>query len=71
MFVHRGQDSSLIVAVNSGFSSRTGMAIEMPLEGSWETQSLFLFATLILAFLSTFKRSQASSPFEALILCAS
>ena len=31
-----------------------------------ETQGHFLFATVILGFLTIFKRSQASSPFEAL-----
>ena len=36
-----------------------------------ETQGPFPVATGILEFLSIFMRSQASSPFEALILCAS
>ena len=51
---------------NSGISSRLGSAIQMLLEVRWETQGPFLVATVILEFLSIFKKSQASSPFEAL-----
>ena len=65
MFVQRHQDSSLIVRDTSGFSLRFGRAIDTPLEVRRETQGPFPFATLILAFLSIFRRSQASSPFEA------
>ena len=50
----------------SGISSRLGRAIQMLLEVRWETQCPFLFATVILEFLSIFNKSQASSPFEAL-----
>ena len=71
MFVQRSQDSSLIARDTSRFSLMLGRAIETPLEVKRETQSPFPFVTLILGFLSTFKRSQTSSPFEALILCAS
>ena len=42
------------------------MAIGMPLEVSPETQCHFPVSTGILGFLSIFKRSQASSLFEAL-----
>ena len=45
---------------------RLGRAIWMPLDVRWETQGPFLVATLILAFLSIFKKSQASLPFESL-----
>ena len=49
-----------------GFSSRLGRAIGTPLEVRQETQGPFPVATWILGFLSIFKRSQTSSPFEAL-----
>ena len=38
----------------------------MLLELRWETEGPFLFATVILGFLSIFRKSQASSRFEAL-----
>ena len=38
----------------------------MLLEVKQETEFHFLFGTVILGFLSIFKKSQASSPFEAL-----
>ena len=50
----------------SGISSRLGRAIRTLLEVRWETQIPFLVSTVILGFLSIFKKSQASSPFEAL-----
>ena len=56
---------------HSGFSSRHGRAVETPLKVRRETHSPFPVATVILGFLSIFKRSQALSPFEALILCGS
>ena len=43
-----------------------GRTIRMLLEARQETEVHFLVGTLILGFLSTFKKSQASSPFEAL-----
>ena len=49
-----------------GFSLRLGRAIGMPLEVRRDTLVPFLVATEILGFLSIFKWSQASSPFEAL-----
>ena len=49
-----------------GFSSRLVRAIGMSLEVRLKTQGRFPAATGILGFLSVFKRSQASSPFEAL-----
>ena len=38
----------------------------MLLEVRWETKRPFLVSTEILGFLSIFKKSQASAPFEAL-----
>ena len=38
----------------------------MILEVRWETKRLFLVSTDILGFLSIFKKSQASAPFEEL-----
>ena len=38
----------------------------MLLEVRWETKSSFLVSTEIVGFLSIFKKSQASSPFEPL-----
>ena len=52
----------------SGLSSRLGRAIGTLLEVRQETQGPFPVATGILEFLSIFMRSQALSPFEALIL---
>ena len=51
---------------NSGISTRLGREIGMLVKVKWETEVPFLVATLILGFLSIFKKSQASSPFEAL-----
>ena len=39
----------------------------MLLEVRWETKRPFVVSTEILAFLSIFKKRQASAPFEALI----
>ena len=50
----------------SEIGSKFGRAIQMLLEVRWETQGPFLVVTVILGFLSIFKKSQASSPFEAL-----
>ena len=50
----------------SGFSSRLGRAIGSLHEVRRETQGPFPVATGILGFLLIFKRSHASSPFEAL-----
>ena len=66
MFVQRGQDSYLVMRDPSGISSRLGRAIQMLLEVMWETQGTFLVATVILGFLSIFRKSQSSSLFEAL-----
>ena len=67
VFVQRSQVSCLITRDTSGISSRPGREIWMLLEVRRETQGTFLVATVILVFLSIFNKSQASSPFEALI----
>ena len=66
MFVQRCQDSCLVTRNTSGISTRLGRAIRTLLEVRQETQCTFLVATVILGFLSIFKKSQALSPFEAL-----
>ena len=43
----------------SGFSTRLGRIIQTLLEVRWETKSPFLISTVILGFLSIFKKSQA------------
>ena len=66
VFDQRQQDSFLFMRDTSGFYSRLGRVIETPLEVRQEIQGPFPVAPVILGFLSIFKRSQASSPFEAL-----
>ena len=66
VFVQRRQDSCLVARDNSRLSQRLGSAKGTPLEVRWETQGHFPLATGILGFLSIFKTSHASSPFEAL-----
>ena len=66
VFVQRRQDSCLVTWDTSGISTRLGSAIQTLLEVKPETQVPFLDAKVILGFLSIFKKSQASSPFEAL-----
>ena len=61
----RRQDSCLVRRDTSGISSRLERAIRALLEVRRETQGHFPVATVILGFLSIFKRSQASSSFEA------
>ena len=43
-----------------------GRKIQTLLDVSWEAKSPLLVGTVILVFLSSFTKSQASSPFEAL-----
>ena len=50
----------------SGIYIRLGRIIQMLLEVRWETKCPFLISTVILKFLSIFKKSEASSPFIAL-----
>ena len=66
VFLQQCQDSCLVARDTSRLSQRLGSAIGMLLKVRWETQVPFPVATVILGFLSIFKRSQASSPFEAL-----
>ena len=47
-----------------GFLLEACRAVGAPLEVRRETQGLFPVATVILEFLSIFKRSEESSPFE-------
>ena len=66
VFVQRHQDSCLVMKDTSGISSKLGRAIRTLLEVSRETECPFIASKVILGFLSIFKKSQASSPFEAL-----
>ena len=50
----------------SGISSKLGIAIGTLLKVRQEVECPFLVATLMLGFLSIFRKSQAASPFEAL-----
>ena len=50
----------------SGILTRLDNTIRTLLEVRQETKAHILVGTVILGFLSTFKKSQASSPFEAL-----
>ena len=66
VFVKRCQDSCLVTRESPGISSRLGRSIWMLLEVRRGTQGPFLVATVILGFLSIFKKSQASSTFDVL-----
>ena len=66
VFVQRCQDSCLVARETSEFSLSHGRAVGTPLQVRQKTQGHFPVATGILGFLSIFKRSQASSLFEAL-----
>ena len=50
----------------SGVETRLGRTIQTLLEVRQETELHFLVDTVILGFLSIFKKSQASSPYQAL-----
>ena len=50
----------------SGVQTRLGRKIRTLLEVRQQTEVHFLFGTVILGFLYIFKKSQASSPYEAL-----
>ena len=66
MSVQRPQDSYLFTMDTSGIETGVGRTIRTLLEVRKETKAHFLVGTIILGFLSIFKKSQASSPFEAL-----
>ena len=65
-FVQRTQDSCLVRTDTSGIYTTFGRIIHTLLDVRWETKHPFLVSTVILAFLSIFKKCQASAPFEAL-----
>ena len=64
--VQQCQDSCLVTRDTSGISLRLCRARGPLLEVRQETEFHFLVGTVILGFLSLFKKSKASSPFEAL-----
>ena len=65
-FVKRRHDSILIMRDTSGIKTRLGRITQTLLEVRWETKCPFLVCTELLGFLSIFKKSKASSAFEAL-----
>ena len=66
MFVQRRQEPCLVTKDMSGIYSRFGRPIRKLLEVRCDTQGPVLVATMILGFLSIFKKNEASSRFEAL-----
>ena len=60
------QHSCLVTTDTSGIETRFGRIIQLLLEVRWETKHPFLVSTEIYGFLTLFKKSQASSSFEAL-----
>ena len=66
VFVQQHQDSCLVTWDTSGISPSFGRAKRMLLKVRQATQCNILGATVILGFLSIFKKSQASSQFEGL-----
>ena len=66
VFVQRRQDSCVVMRENSEISTRLDRATGMLLELRQKTEGPLLVSTVILGFLSIFKKSLASSPFEAL-----
>ena len=66
MFDQRRQDSCLFMRDTSGISSRLGQAIQTLLEVKREIQGTFLVPTVILGFLSIFKKCLSSSSIESL-----
>ena len=68
VFAQRHQYYCLGTRDTSRISTSLGRAIRTLLKVRWKTKCPFLVATVILGFLSIFKKSQGSSPFEALNL---
>ena len=66
VFVQRCQDSCLFTRDTSVIFSILSWLIGMLLKVRRETEGPFLVATVILGFLSIYKKSQVPSPFEAL-----
>ena len=65
-FVHRSQDSCLVMTDTSGSETMLGRKTQTLLQVSREAKVPLLVGTVILVFLSIFTKSQASSPFEEL-----
>ena len=65
-FVQRSQDTCLVTMDTSGIETGFGRIIQTLPEVRWETKCPFLVSKDILGFLSIFKKSQASAPFEVL-----
>ena len=65
-FVQRSQESCIVMRDTSGIYTGLGRIIQTLPEMRWETKHPFIVSTEILGFLSIFKKSQASSAFEAL-----
>ena len=65
LFVQRCPDSCIVRKDTSGISTRLDRAIQTLFQVRQEMEDRFLVATVILGFLSVFKKSQATS-FEAL-----
>ena len=66
LFVHRRQDSYLVTMYNPGIETTLSRTIRTHLDVKQETEVHVLVGTVILGFLSVFRKSQASTPFEAL-----
>ena len=66
MFVQQCQDSCLVTMDTSESETRFFRTNRRHLEVRRDTEGQFLTGTMILGFLSIFKKSQAPSPFEAL-----
>ena len=66
MFIQRRQGSSLVKMDTSEIQTRLGRTIQTLLDARQEAEVHFQVGTVILGFLSIFKKSQASSPYEAL-----
>ena len=64
-FDQRSQHSCLVATDSSVIYTMLGRIIPTILEVRWDTKRPFLVSTEILGFLSIFKKSQPSSPFEA------
>ena len=65
-FVQKSRYSGLVMMDTSGSYTMLGRKIQTFLVVSREAKRPLIVGTVILVFLSIFKKSQASSPFEAL-----
>ena len=64
LFVQRCQNSCIVMKDTSGISTRLDRAIQMLFDVRQEMEAHFLVATVILGFLSIFKKTQATSPLK-------